>query len=87
MKLKTELVFAEMGDGIVAVPVGNDARRIVVRLNETGADICKDIIDGYTEEQIAARLLAKYSDIDESKAHDAVRSVIDKLVREDLLQK
>ncbi len=86
MKLNTELVFAEMGEGFVAVPVGNDAKHIVIRLNSTGAEICRAIADGYSEEDIAAMLLKEYDDIDEKTAADAVQKVIAILKEKGLLE-
>ena len=84
MKLNTELVFAEMGDGFVAVPVGESARHIVIRFNKTGAEICKAITEGLSKEAIASKLISEY-EIDEETALNAVENVLLKLKEEGLL--
>ena len=86
MEFKLKLVFAEMGDEYVAVPVGSDAEHFVVRLNKTGRDICEDLAKGMNEAEIVEKLVNQYEDVNREKAEQAVKSVISKLQAEGLLE-
>ncbi len=79
MKINTNLVFAEMGDGFVAVPVGDAAKRIVIRLNKTGKEICSALVDGLTPDQVVNNILNEYDGVDEETARRGVESVVSKL--------
>lgn len=85
MKFKTNMIISELGDEYVAVPVGGESRNMLIRLNATGADICRALLDGKTEEEAAAVLLEKYDGVDMDKALSAVRGVVEKLRNEGLL--
>ena len=79
MKLKQEFVITEIGDKIVAVPVGEAdggaGFRGVVYLNETAAVVWRGLIDGLNEQQIAEQFIREY-DVDMETALSAVRKVI-----------
>ena len=79
MTINSNLVFAEMGDGFVAVPVGDAAKRIVIRLNKTGKDICNALVDGLTTDEIVRSILNEYEGVDEETARKGVESVVSKL--------
>ena len=85
MKFKSQMVVNQLGDEFVAVPVGENAEHLIVKLNKTGADIFKDLYDGLDEEQIVRKLLKQY-DIDREKAERAVKSVAAKLSAEGLIE-
>ena len=85
MKFKSKLIISELGDEFVAVPVGGEEKNLLIRLNATGADICRALIDGKSEEEAAAVLLEKYDGVDMDKALTAVRGVVEKLRNEGLL--
>ena len=62
MKLKYTFEYVDMGDGIVAVPVGRDADRIhgVLKLNKEGREILNLLENEITEEKIVDTLALQY---------------------------
>ena len=57
-----------------------------MRLNETGRDIWQGLADGLSETEIADKLIELYNGVDKEKAQKAVKSVVDKLKEEGLLE-
>lgn len=86
MKLNVELVFTEMGDYYVAVPVGDNKKNMVIRLNKTGMDICKYLAEGLSEEEIIQTIMEKYEVSDEKIVENSVEKVIKQLKSEKLLE-
>lgn len=86
MKFKRQMYISELGDEYVAVPLGGEGENLLVRLNATGADICRALLDGKSEEETAAALLEKYDGVDMQKALAAVRGVVEKLRNKGLLE-
>ena len=81
MRIKEELVKAEIGDDIVVlVPTGesSDGKNFVIELNETAALIYDGIADGLDADKIASQLVAGYG-ISPEKAAQDVKKVIDRL--------
>ena len=62
MRLKCDFEFVDMGDEIIAVPVGNGAEQIrgVLKMNHEGQEIVELLKRGNSEEQIVDALAAKY---------------------------
>ncbi len=62
MKLKYDFEIMDMGDQVMAVPVGDNAHELhgVIRLNETGAELLKMIQAGMSEDQMVETLGKKY---------------------------
>ena len=86
MKLKYEFETTELGDEIIAVPVGDNARDFggVINLNDSGAAILKLLQKDTTVEQIVSSLLEEYEGTKEEMTA-FVEKFIDKLRREELL--
>ena len=86
MKLKYEFETTELGDGIIAVPVGNNARDFsgVINLNDSAAAILKLLQKDTTVEQIVSALLEEYEGTKEGMTA-FVEKFIDRLRKEDLL--
>ena len=79
MKLKTSFETVEMADGFIAVPSDEaaDDSRMLLRLNETAADILELLKNETTEEKVVAAMQEKY---------DGDKTEIEKCVREYLKQ-
>ena len=88
MKVKKGIVQSKVGDEFVLVPTGEAAKSFhgIVRLNETGAEIWKDLEKELSEEKIVNNLMAHYTDVDHETALRSVRNVVDKLRDAGLLE-
>lgn len=86
MKLKYEFETTELGDAIIAVPVGDNARSFsgVLNLNDSAAAILKLLKKDTTVEQIVSALLEEFEGTKEEMTA-FVEKFIDKLRNEDLL--
>ena len=78
MKLKYELETVNMGEEIVAVPVGRESYRMngVLKLNREGKEILELLKDETTEEAVVDALAARYENKREELAgyvHSAIR--------------
>ena len=82
MKLKNNYVLTEIGDDIMAVPMGvsSETSQQIIRLNETAADIWHGIEEGKSIQEIAAELVKNYDGVDEASALENVRNTVGKLV-------
>ena len=88
MKLIGSYLITEVDGEQFAVPVGAAAETVhgLIRLNDTGRDILQGLMDGKSEEEIAAGLHEKYADADMEKASNAVRSFVHSLHEKDLVE-
>ena len=86
MKLKYEFETTELGDEIIAVPVGDNAMEFkgVLNLNATAAAILKLLKEDTTVEQIVLSLLEEY-EADKEELTAFVENFVEKLRSEDLL--
>ena len=86
MKLKYEFETTELGDEIVAVPVGDNAMdfRGVLNLNASAAAILKQLKENTTVEQIVSSLMEEYEGSKEELTA-SVEKYVEKLRSEDLI--
>ena len=86
MKVKCAFESVNMGDEIISVPVGDDARVIhgVLKMNDTGKEIVDLLKEETTEERIVERMLSKHT-YDSEKMILAVKSIIETLKNAGLL--
>lgn len=70
MKLRCKLEGIDMGDEIIAVPVGSGSSEVkgVLRLNNSANTIVQLLTDEISKEQIVSRLVDDYED--DSKSID-----------------
>ncbi len=87
MKLKYTFADVEMDDGIVMVPVGNDAGQFhsVLKLNQAGREILQLMSDDTSESDIVDSLSKKYQDSRET-LQGYVRKVLETLRENALLE-
>lgn len=88
MRLKKGWALTELSGDYVAIPTGESARSFagIVRLNESARDIWEGLANGLSEDAIIEKMIELYEGIDREKAQNAVKSVIDKLKSEGLLE-
>ena len=86
MRLKYIFEMIELGDQIIAVPVGNDVDKYhgVIRLNETAAMIFRLLKDEITEEAIVDVLENEYK-IDRKILSQDVHNTIERFQKKELL--
>lgn len=78
MKLKYNFDTVDMGDEIIAVPVGDDAEKIhgVVKLNKSGLEIMELLKEVISIDEIVEKLSSKY-DNDRDEIKEDVIHIID----------
>ena len=87
MKLKKSFTLTGLGNEFVAVALdGGDDFHGIVKLNESGAEVFRGMIEGQNVEQLAKRLMDKYDRLDIETANKAVTSVVDQLKAAGLLE-
>ena len=87
MKLKYSFEYVDMGDEIIAVPVGPNADQVhgVIRLNKEGQEIVELLKDGLNHEQIIERLAEKY-DNDRQSLTDWITNALETLHQAGLVE-
>ena len=83
MKAKYSFEIMDLDDGLVAVPVGDEAEQFhgVLKVNETAVDILKLLEEETTEDEIIEKLLEEYNGSREEIA-SCVHEYIEKLISE-----
>ncbi len=73
MKIKKDYMLHELGDENIVIPVGTEATKFngMVRLNETGVFLWKQLALGATQDELVAAMLAEFQ-VDEATVTDAV---------------
>lgn len=86
MKIKEGFCLHTMDEEFVAVPIGVTAENFngMIRLNETGAFIWRELEKGCTYEELLAAVCENY-DVDEDKAKKSIDKIIEGLKSENIL--
>lgn len=81
LKIKNDYVIKKMGEGFVVVTVGQASKEFngMMRLNEVGAFIWKQLETGATEEELLQRMLERYDDLDENTAREDLEEMLEKI--------
>ena len=68
MKLKYMLEVVDMGDELIAVPLGEDSKKMrgVIKINREGSEIIHLLSTDTTEERIVSYLAEKYENSKEN---------------------
>lgn len=85
MKLRYEFVVTEMGEELVAVPVGDQSFHGIVKLNRVGADILEQLREETSPERVHRYLKEKYPDSSDQEIGENLAAFLNKLIREGLL--
>lgn len=77
MKLKYIFDAVDMGEEIIAVPVGDDAEKIhgVLKLNKSGQEILELLKNDITIDQIVEKLALKYDNTREELQEHAMSEI------------
>ena len=86
MKLSYSFEMVELGDEVVAVPVGKNSSNLsgVLKLNKEGREIIDALKDDISEEELINKLSGKYSNREEIEIY--VRKIIDYLNQHQMLE-
>lgn len=85
MKLRYEFVTMDMGGEFVAVPVGDDSFRGIVKLNPIGAEILELLKEDTTPEAVHRCLKERYPESSDKEIGEALAAFLNYLLREGLL--
>ena len=86
MKLKKQLIIAEVNGEYVAVPeIEENGSRMIIRLNSTGATILNGLQQNLTEQQIVGKLMQEY-DVDQVRAQKSVSKILELLKENNLIE-
>ena len=88
MKIKSGFVLTDVGDDVVAVPVGErtDDLHGIIRLNATGAFVWRELAEGREAEDIARRMTGEFSGVDFETALKCTRDMVAKLDADGFLE-
>lgn len=88
MKIKTGFVMRKVGGGYVAVPVQERAKEFngLIRLNETGAFLFKQLSSDRSPEELTGLLAAEYG-IGADEAEEGTREFLQTMEENGLLEK
>ena len=77
MKLKYMFDAVDMGEEIIAVPIGDDAEKIhgVVKLNKSGHEIMEMLKEDISIDEIVEKLASKYENDKDELKDDVVHIV------------
>ena len=86
MKIKEGFILRKVGTQYVAAATGKVSENFngIIRLNESGAFVFRQLQEGATAEELAARLLEEY-DVDEAAARQDVDRFLAALKEADAL--
>jgi hypothetical protein len=87
MKLKYRFEVVDVGEELIAVPVGEDAEKIhgVLKLNKAGKEIADLLQEDTTEEQIIAILSSRYNN-DKNIIETYVRNAVESFRNANLIE-
>ncbi len=87
MKLKYNLEFMEVGDGIVAVPVGDNADELhaMINLNNESKIILELIKESETPDEVLNKLCKIYPEDSKNELGQQLCDFLNQLIREGLL--
>ena len=88
MKIKDGFVLEEVGDSYLAVAVGDLAEefRALVRLNETGAFLWRQLLTDKTKEELLAALMSEYEGVSEELAKRDILAFLNTLKSNNILE-
>ena len=88
MKIKDGFVLEEVGGSYLAVAVGELAEkfRALVRLNETGAFLWRQLLTDKTEEELLDALMHEYEDVSEECAKRDITAFLNVLNSNNILE-
>lgn len=88
MKLKYNFVTNKVADRIVAVTVGDDAKKFngFIKMNDTGAFIFNMLRNDITVDEITDAMKREYDGVSEEELRSTVSQFIESLKKSDVLE-
>lgn len=88
MKIKDGFVLEQVGDSYLAVAVGELAEKFnaLVRLNETGAFLWRQLLTDKTKEELLAALMNEYEGVSEELAKRDITAFLNTLNTNNILE-
>ncbi len=79
LKVKEGFILRKLGEEYIVVTVGEACREFngIIRMNETGAFYWDLLAAGTTEDELVAKTLAQYDELDEDTARSDLREFLD----------
>ena len=79
MKAKKGFILRRLGQEYMVVPIGEASKNLngMIRMNETGAFLWKELENGITEEELVGKMLERFEDLDEETAHKDLREYLE----------
>ncbi len=85
MKLKFDFVINDVAGSSIAVPVGENAPKCYIKLNETAKIIFQLLKQDVSKDYIKAELKKQFSDADEKEINETVDEFTDKLAEQNYI--
>ena len=81
MKTKKDYIIKKVGSGFVVVTVSEASKEFngMIRMNEAGAFIWKQLEKGATKEDLLKSMLERYDDLDEETAKADLQELLEKI--------
>ncbi len=88
MRIKDGFVLEQVGDSYLAVAVGELAEKFnaLVRLNETGAFLWRQLVTDKTKEELLEALMNEYEGVSEELAKRDIMSFLNTLKANNILE-
>lgn len=79
MKAKKGFILRRLGQEYMVVPIGEASKNLngMIRMNETGAFLWKELENGITEEELIGKMLERFEELDEETAHKDLREYLE----------
>lgn len=87
MKLNYDFVVTDMGDELVAVPVGENADQFhgMIRMNDSAAEVLELLKEELRIEELHRKLMERYPDSSMDEIGKFLETFINNLIREGVL--
>ena len=78
LKTKKGFLLRKLGAEYMVVAIGEASRSFngMIRMNETGAFYWKELEKGATEDDLVARTMERFTDVDEATAREDVKAFL-----------
>lgn len=78
MKTKKDFLLRKLGKEYIVVAVGDAGKNFngMIRLNETGAFFWKELEKGISEDELVAKMLERFADLDAETAREDLKEFL-----------
>jgi len=81
MKIKDGFILRPVGNQFMAVAIGAAGKKFngMIRINEAGGFLWKELQQEITEDELVAKMLERYDGLDEDTARKDLREFVDSI--------